>query len=62
MNSIAYVDDDTFDDMVDESVRSGGIDADLYKVCADILTGLARHGEELIVAQGDSAIPGLEYN
>ena len=45
-----------FDDVVDDAVRNGGIDADSYKACADILTGLARYGEEMASTQGSDAM------
>jgi|GEM_PF-293808 len=44
-----------FDDKVDIALRRG-LDADTYEACNAVLTGLARYGEEMVIAQGDSAM------
>jgi hypothetical protein len=45
-----------FDDKVDTAIRSDSVDADYHAACANTLTGLARYGEELNVAQGNDAM------
>lgn len=46
----------SFDSLVDGAKFGAEIVGDDYKSCANILNGLYRHGQDLIVGQGDSAM------